>query len=243
MVWGVRPNSNGQFGSLPSFSSVSDEFVQNDRQFGLVVGLLAHHSLFTKLQQDDNGACQEMDGRPSLPVAELRGHGDGPIHIVHCPSSLYRKSHPNASTQFLNSSCANSPTLDSNRTPHELPHRPSILLDRTFGQNKKADGKYCITGANDGTMRLWNPTHADPACGRDCNRDIQSSSSWGCLPSALPMQTYADGHMHPVHSIATNRSSTVLLSASDRTLLAMDLITTQAIRAFGRHRPRRRRQR
>ena len=29
-----------------------------------------------------DGAQQEIDDRPSLPVAELRGHGDGPIHIV-----------------------------------------------------------------------------------------------------------------------------------------------------------------
>ena len=59
--------------TLSSFSSVSNMYVQNDRQFGLVC-LLAHHSLFTKLQQDEDGACQEMDGWPSLPVAELRGH-------------------------------------------------------------------------------------------------------------------------------------------------------------------------
>ena len=33
--------------------------------------------------QVDGGTCQEiMDSRPSLPVAELRGHGDGPIHII-----------------------------------------------------------------------------------------------------------------------------------------------------------------
>ena len=38
--------------------------------------------LFTQIQQLDGGACQEMDSRPSLPVAELRGHGDGPIHII-----------------------------------------------------------------------------------------------------------------------------------------------------------------
>ena len=31
---------------------------------------------------DGGGARREIDDRPSLPVAELRGHGDGPIHIV-----------------------------------------------------------------------------------------------------------------------------------------------------------------
>ena len=117
-----------------------------------------------------------------------------------------------------------------------LPNRLAVHPSYSTGllvEIKKADGKYCITGANDRTVRLWNPTSADPACGRDRDRDAQSSSSsssWGRLPSALPMQTYADGHVHPVHSVATNRSSTVLLSASDRTLLVTDLITAQAIR-------------
>ena len=35
-----------------------------------------------EFHRGDGGARQEIDDRPSLPVAELRGHGDGPIHIV-----------------------------------------------------------------------------------------------------------------------------------------------------------------
>jgi hypothetical protein len=31
---------------------------------------------------DDDYDENENDDRPSVPVAELRGHGDGPIHIV-----------------------------------------------------------------------------------------------------------------------------------------------------------------
>ena len=41
------------------------------------------------------------------------------------------------------------------------------------------------------------------------------------------MQTYSDGHLHPIYCIATNSSSTVLLSASEKTLLATDLVTAQ----------------
>jgi mitogen-activated protein kinase organizer 1 len=41
------------------------------------------------------------------------------------------------------------------------------------------------------------------------------------------MQTYSDGHIHPIYCLATNRSSTTLLSASDKTLLATDLLTAQ----------------
>ena len=35
-----------------------------------------------EFHRGDGGARREIDDRPSLPVAELRGHGDGPIHIV-----------------------------------------------------------------------------------------------------------------------------------------------------------------
>ena len=31
---------------------------------------------------DEDVDESEGDDRPSIPVAELRGHGDGPIHIV-----------------------------------------------------------------------------------------------------------------------------------------------------------------
>ena len=123
-----------------------------------------------------------------------------------------------------------------------------------------ADGKYCITGSSDRTVRLWNPTRIDPAYRppptaaaatfADGINDAQVSSSriissqeyYGRpqqpsqpLPSALPMQTYADGHVHPISSIATNSSSTILLSASDKTLLATDLVTAQLKQKFWGH--------
>ena len=109
-----------------------------------------------------------------------------------------------------------------------------------------ADGKYCLTGGSDRTVRLWNPTRIDPAyrptpaaaaaAFADGSGDVRELSTrtvsaqeyYGgshpqqpprSLPSALPMQTYANGHVHPISSIATNGSSTVLLSASDKTLL------------------------
>mmetsp|Transcript_32995 Transcript_32995/g.79819 ORF Transcript_32995/g.79819 Transcript_32995/m.79819 type:complete len:394 (+) Transcript_32995:130-1311(+) len=136
---------------------------------------------------------------PSEPVAELRGHKDGPIHIV----------------RFT------------------------------------ADGKYCITGANDRTVRLWNPTRIDPAYRPPPAASPAHSVAHGAHissqeyygrpqrprepPSALPMQTYADGHLHPIHSVATNSSSTVLLSASDKTLLATDLVTAQTRQKWWGH--------
>ena len=122
-----------------------------------------------------------------------------------------------------------------------------ILSSLQFPPLVTADGKYCITGANDRTVRLWNPTRIDPAyrppppptSARSTNTNnthgsfISSQEYYRLpkqqqqLPSALPIQTYTDGQLHPIHCIATNASSTVLLSASDKTLLSTDLVTAR----------------
>jgi mitogen-activated protein kinase organizer 1 len=49
------------------------------------------------------------------------------------------------------------------------------------------------------------------------------------------MQTYAEGHMHPVHSVAANSSSTTLLSCSDKTLVCTDLVTAQVKQKWWGH--------
>ena len=135
--------------------------------------------------------------RPAVPAAQLRGHAPGPVHIVRFTS----------------------------------------------------DGRYCLTGAADRTVRLWNPTRADPAWRPPAARGggagtsgsfVSAQEYYGGggggggagdgrdeLPSSLPMMSYADGHMHPVHAVGTNPSSTVLLSATDKTLLATDMVTAQ----------------
>jgi mitogen-activated protein kinase organizer 1 len=138
---------------------------------------------------------------PSTPIAQLRGHADGPIHIIRFTS----------------------------------------------------DGNYCLTGGNDRTVRLWNPTRVDPAYRPPLSNKLSSqeyyarqySESYGGdessmqlqqnLPSALPMQTYAEGHVHPVHAITTNSSSTVLLSSSDKTLIATNLVTAQTVQKWWGH--------
>ena len=111
-----------------------------------------------------------------------------------------------------------------------------------------ADGKYCITGANDRTVRLWNPTRIDPVYKHNNSSFVKNNASQNfngggqsplassrVLPSALPIQTYTDGHVHPIYALTTDRASTVLLSASDRTLLSTDLVTAQAKRRFWGH--------
>lgn len=94
-----------------------------------------------------------------LPVAELRGHEDGPIHII----------------RFT------------------------------------ADGKYCITGANDRTVRLWNPTRIDPACNytnahQASSLHHRSTSSFVASAANDPSQQGyygGDGGQHPRSSSPT----------------------------------------
>ena len=113
-----------------------------------------------------------------------------------------------------------------------------------------ADGRYCITGGNDRTVRLWNPTRIDPAYKPLKAAESTTISSQNYykrrygqsqsnpqeeLPSALPMQTYTEGHMHPVHSVDVNTSSTTLLSCSDKTLVCTDLVTAQVKQKWWGH--------
>ncbi len=109
-----------------------------------------------------------------------------------------------------------------------------------------ADGKYCITGGNDRTVRLWNPTRIDPAYNihlQELSSTIfpakrnkqQPTNQSKKLPPALPIQRYAEGHIHPIHALTVNSSSSVLLSSSDKTLLATDLVTAQTKQKWWGH--------
>jgi mitogen-activated protein kinase organizer 1 len=112
-----------------------------------------------------------------------------------------------------------------------------------------ANGKYCFTGGTDRTVRLWNPLRLDPAHpptahGNDTNNDDDDSSSSipiASLPHALPIQTYDNGFTHEITAMAVQSSSrsadeasssdtTILLSASDKTLVIHDVVTGQCIR-------------
>jgi mitogen-activated protein kinase organizer 1 len=109
-------------------------------------------------------------------------------------------------------------------------------------------------------VRLWNPTRIDPAYrpplsttklssqeyyarqyshsyGLDEERSdvVKQQQQQQQLPSALPIQIYSEGHVHPVHAIATNSSSTILLSSSDKTLIATNLVTAQTVQKFWGH--------
>lgn len=143
-------------------------------------------------------AIQNAHHFPSIPVAQLTGHANGPIHII----------------RFT------------------------------------CDGNYCLTGGNDRTVRLWNPTRVDPAYRPPLSTKLSSQEYYSRqysqsysggeneqlhLPSALPMQTYSEGHVHPVHALTTNSTSTILLSSSDKTLIATNLVTAQTVQKWWGH--------
>ncbi len=89
------------------------------------------------------------------------------------------------------------------------------------------DGKYCLTGGHDRSVRLWNPFRYDPVA--------PTTSS---IPPALPIQTYMAGYTHPITAITATESRTasqLLVAASRETLVISDLITQQLKRRFQGH--------
>jgi mitogen-activated protein kinase organizer 1 len=117
-----------------------------------------------------------------------------------------------------------------------------------------ANGKYCLTGGHDRTVRLWNPLRIDPAFpppanplpplpGQYQDEHDSTSSSLESLARALPIQTYSQGYTHPISAIATNdnnnnnnyKSTTTLAAASNKTLIITDMVTQQVQRRFHGH--------
>lgn len=102
------------------------------------------------------------------------------------------------------------------------------------------DGKYCISAGYDRTVRLWNPTRIDPAYTARIQNAVVSSTSMDktpidSLPHALPIQSYSDGHTHPISSIDMDDTSTTLVSASNQAMVVTDVITKKLKRRFQGH--------
>ena len=104
------------------------------------------------------------------------------------------------------------------------------------------DGKYCLSAGHDRTVRLWNPTRIDPAYSHIHNIDtigVAPSSTMttpiDSIPHALPIQSYSDGHTHPVSSIDIDDTSTTLLSASNKAMVVTDVITQKLKRRYQGH--------
>ena len=107
----------------------------------------------------------------------------------------------------------------------------SLHLYHLYFLHSPDDGKYAITGGNDRTVRLWNPTRIDPGY-------VTSSAEQhgdGPPPPALPIQTYNDGHSHPVAAVAVDPQSTTLVSTSDRTVVVTDIVSKRVKRRFHSH--------
>lgn len=118
-----------------------------------------------------------------------------------------------------------------------------------------------MTGGYDRTVRLWNPARLDPAypppptaakVGPVSNslssvdpfhhhNHSASAVPLESLPRALCIQTYTDGLTHPVSAVAVSDESTdasssaILVAASDRTLVVMDLVTQRSLRRLSGH--------
>lgn len=108
-----------------------------------------------------------------------------------------------------------------------------------------ANGKYCLTGGHDRTVRLWNPLRIDPAFPPPLSLPPPPSGtarptdpddiSLEALARALPIQTYSNGYTHPIDSMALDPASKLLAASSNKTLVITDVVTQQVKRRFQGH--------
>ena len=105
-----------------------------------------------------------------------------------------------------------------------------FLTHFSYTRNLVDDGKYCLTGGYDRTIKLWNPFRIDPAY------VTTSTSSNSSLPPSLLIQNYTSGYTHPISALTTNETSTetqVLIAACDKSLIVSDMVTNRVLRRFG----------
>lgn len=127
----------------------------------------------------------------------------------------------------------------------DLPSKPTSRLVGHEGPIRAVkyshDGKYAITAGHDRTVRLWNPTRVDPAYvhGYESNYVKNSTNTvvtkLESIPHALPIQSYRDGHTHPVSSVDIDDTSTTLLSSSNKAMIVTDVITQKLKRRYQGH--------
>lgn len=127
--------------------------------------------------------------------------------------------------------------------PNASSYLPSIPTTQLVGHEGPIrciqfsnDGKYCISAGHDRTVRLWNPTRLDPlSAAASVSMPTSEPQTLDSIPQALPIQSYTDGHAHPISAIALDDLSTTLLSTSDKALIVTDVITQKIKRRFQGH--------
>jgi len=110
------------------------------------------------------------------------------------------------------------------------------------------DGKWCLTGGFDRTVKLWNPMRVDPqftttdAINRKTKIRFEEEQEipFHNLPPALHIQTYTGGMTHEISALccvttSSSASPETLLSASNQTLIVTDLVTNQMKRRIGKN--------
>ncbi|KAL7558627.1 hypothetical protein ACA910_019458 [Epithemia clementina (nom. ined.)] len=106
-----------------------------------------------------------------------------------------------------------------------------------------ADGKYCLTGAHDRTVRLWNQSRLDPAYpppkpkqqhgAQHHAKRTDSEELAEDLPRSLCIQTYHQGITHEVTALVVDEHCQTLVSSCDKALVVHDVVTGQCQRRLG----------
>ena len=106
------------------------------------------------------------------------------------------------------------------------------------------DGKWCLTGGLDRTVKLWNPFRVDPQyVAANSTKPHPFSrkrlrTAFHDLPPALNIQTYKGGLTHDISALSMvpgTSSSQTLLAASNQSLVVTDLVSNKVVRKLGQN--------
>jgi mitogen-activated protein kinase organizer 1 len=114
------------------------------------------------------------------------------------------------------------------------------------------DGKWCLTGGLDRTVKLWNPFRVDPQhtaaamaarSSRPSRRpgiQTKDAVAFQKLPPALNIHTYSGGLTHDISALCVTTppsmsasSSQTLLAASNQVVVITDMVSNQVKRRLG----------
>ena len=159
-------------------------------------------------------------------------------------------------------------SVTNRRIPENKNHNlPSVPVARLSGHDGPVqaitftpDGKWCLTGGLDRTVKLWNPFRVDPQHAVSASASTTKPSStlfrgnvaraegsfeeeiaFQDLPPALNIQTYSGGMTHDVSALCVTTTSSsssspqAVLAASNQALVVTDLVSNQVKRRLGQN--------
>ncbi len=179
-----------------------------------------------------------------------------PVHSFHslCQADSSVNEFKNCKKEDGFALSISSSSSSSSKMSEHLPRLPVARLTGHDGPVQAMvftpDGKWCLTGGLDRTVKLWNPFRVDPQYSGAVSNTAETTSNpfsrkqrnnhtaFQELPPALNIQTYTKGFTHDISALCLanapgNEGSQTLLAASNQSLVVTDLVSNRVQRKLG----------